>query len=157
MVLIFFWNNIFTFVVIISSYCYLPHNTDKHFIQKLQAAAAAQVLREKQEKKQEIVAGDQPKSMAHLRLPKHLQDSARADHEIAMSPAQYSQASSKAPEPAEVASVKSGDAESELSNQVFFETAHKDADDEDVENFEQVYYQGDDYVTYYEVTIYISV
>ncbi|KAI8430005.1 hypothetical protein MSG28_000452 [Choristoneura fumiferana] len=90
-------------------------NKVKDCVRILQAAAA-QAIREKQEKKKENVADDQPKSMAHLRLPKHLQDSARADNEMAMSPAQYSQATSKAPESAEVSSVKSDDAESELYN-----------------------------------------
>ncbi|XP_063373482.1 E3 SUMO-protein ligase RanBP2-like isoform X3 [Cydia amplana] len=110
----------------------------KECVRALQSAAA-QAVRE--EKKVEV----KPKGMALLRLPIHLQDSARADNALAM------KTDSQTVEATEQAKAES--AEREVTKRVLFHDVEQreEADDEQAEDHdhEQVYYQDDDYDTYY--------
>ncbi|XP_063392592.1 E3 SUMO-protein ligase RanBP2-like [Cydia fagiglandana] len=110
----------------------------KECVRKLQAAAAQAVRKEKE-------VEEKPKGMALLRLPKHLQDSARADNALAMKTDRQTVEATEQP--------KTESAEREVTKRVLFHDVEPDqeANDEEAEDYEheQDYYQGDDYDTYY--------
>ncbi|XP_061711175.1 E3 SUMO-protein ligase RanBP2-like isoform X3 [Cydia pomonella] len=110
----------------------------KECVRKLQATGARAVREEKE-------IEEKPKSMALLRLPKHLQVGARADNALEM------KTYSKIVEATEQSKTES--AEREVTNRVLIhdDEQRQETNDEEAEDYEheQVYYQGDDYDTYY--------
>ncbi|XP_063633731.1 E3 SUMO-protein ligase RanBP2-like [Cydia splendana] len=110
----------------------------KECVRKIQAAAAQAVREEKE-------VEEKPKGMALLRLPKHLQDSARADNALAMKTDSHTVDATE--------QRKTESAEREVTKRVLFHDVeqHQEANDEEAEDYEheQVYYQGDDYDNYY--------
>ncbi|XP_048004497.1 E3 SUMO-protein ligase RanBP2-like [Leguminivora glycinivorella] len=104
----------------------------KECVRKLQAAAAQAVREDKAEE-------EKPKGMALLRLPKHLQDSARADIAMAM---KTDRQTVEATEQTKTESV-----EREVTKRVLFHDVEQsqEANDEEAEDYEHEHYQGDDY------------